>query len=171
MPMSGYLQQLRKKIGNDLLVLPSAAVVIHDEHMRLLLCLHRDKNIWVAPGGLIEPGEQPADAAVRETWEETGLFVEIDGILGVYGGGDLVIDYPNGDRAAYVGTIFRGRVVGGNLRPDGDETLDVRYFTEEELPGVPHAKWLDTAMPVLFSKNGRPHFVAASWKPGDNHES
>jgi 8-oxo-dGTP pyrophosphatase MutT (NUDIX family) len=73
MPMSGYLQELRKKIGNDLLVLPSAAVVVHDESMQLLLCLHSDKKIWVAPGGLIEPGEQRADAAVRETWEETGL--------------------------------------------------------------------------------------------------
>src|SRR5262247_4105065 len=129
MPMSGYLAQLRKKVGNDLLLLPSTAVAIHDQQMRLLLCLHADKKIWVAPGGLIEPGEEPADAAVRETWEETGLVVQINGILGVYGGRDLVIDYPNGDRAAYVGTIFRGCIVGGNLCADGDETLDVRYFS------------------------------------------
>jgi 8-oxo-dGTP pyrophosphatase MutT (NUDIX family) len=76
MPMSGYLQQLREKVGHDLLLLPSAAVALHDDQMRLLLCLHADKNIWVTPGGLIEPGEHPADAAVRETWEETGLIVE-----------------------------------------------------------------------------------------------
>src|SRR5215475_10403483 len=126
MGMSDYLRSIRKKVGHDLLLLPSAAVAILDDESRLLLCLHRDKNIWVAPGGLIEPGEQPADAAVRETWEETGLLVEITGLLGAYGGSDLVIDYPNGDRAAYIGTIFRGRVVGGNMRPDGEETLDVR---------------------------------------------
>jgi 8-oxo-dGTP pyrophosphatase MutT (NUDIX family) len=165
MPMSPYLQRLRNKIGHDLLVLPSAAVAVHDEQMRLLLCLHRDKNIWVTPGGILEPGEQPADAAVRETWEETGLSVELTGILGVYGGRDLMIDYANGDRAAYIGTIFRGRIVGGNLRPDGDEILDVRYFTREELARVDHAKWLDTAMPVLFSTTGVPHFVPPSWKP------
>src|SRR5262249_52749496 len=104
MPMSDYMQQLRRQVGHDLLLLPSAAVVIHDAEMRVLLCLHRDKNIWVAPGGLIEPGEHPAEAAVRETWEETGLIVELTGILGVYGGHELVIDYPNGDTAAYVGT-------------------------------------------------------------------
>ena len=166
MPMSGYLQQLRQKVGHDLLVLPSAAVAIHDERMRLLLCLHRDKNVWVTPGGLVEPGEQPADAAVRETWEETGLFVELEGLLGVYGGSDLLIDYPNGDRAAYIGTIFRGRIVGGSLRPDGDEILDVRYFTQEELAQVVHSKWLDAAMPVLFSRHAPPHFVEASWNPG-----
>src|SRR5215475_317708 len=123
MPMSGYMRQLRRKVGNDLLLLPSAAVALHDNERRLLLCLHSDRNIWVMPGGLIEPGEHPADAAVREAWEETGLVVEITGILGVYGGPELVIDYPNGDRAAYVGTIFRGRVTSGTLRPDGEETL------------------------------------------------
>jgi 8-oxo-dGTP pyrophosphatase MutT (NUDIX family) len=167
MPMSGYLRAIRQKVGHDLLVLPSAAVAIHDERKRLLLCLHRDKNLWVTPGGLVEPGEQPADAAVRETWEETGLFVRIDGILGVYGGADLVIDYPNGDRAAYVGTIFRGSILSGNLRPDGDEIVDVQYFTREELVQVAHSKWLDTAMPALFSLDGRSHFVPASWKPAE----
>jgi 8-oxo-dGTP pyrophosphatase MutT (NUDIX family) len=120
MPMSGYMRKLREKVGHDLLVLPSAAVAIHDEQMRLLLCLHADKNIWVTPGGLIEPGEQPADAAIRETWEETGLIVELTGLLGVYGGPELVIDYPNGDKASYIGTIFRGRIVAGNIQADGD---------------------------------------------------
>jgi 8-oxo-dGTP pyrophosphatase MutT (NUDIX family) len=161
MPMSGYLQQLRSKIGNDLLLLPSAAVVLHDEQGRVLLCLHSDKNIWVTPGGLIEPGEQPADAAKRETLEEIGLVVEITGIMGVYGGPDLFIDYPNGDRAAYVGIIFRGRITGGKLRPDGDEILDARYFTRDELMRVKRAAWLDTAMPVLFSPEAKPHFVVA----------
>jgi len=165
MPMSGYMQHLREKIGNDLLLLPSAAVVIHDEQMRMLLCLHHDKRIWVAPGGLIEPGEQPADAAVRETWEETGLIVELTGLLGVYGGPDLLINYPNGDKAAYIGTIFRGRAVGGSLRADGEETLDVRYFTREELARAPHARWLDTAMPVLFKRDAPPHFVNTAWRP------
>jgi 8-oxo-dGTP pyrophosphatase MutT (NUDIX family) len=161
MPMSSYLQQLRSKIGHDLLLLPSAAVVLHDDQMRVLLCLHADKNIWVTPGGLIEPGEQPADAAKRETLEEIGLIVEITGIMGVYGGPDLIIDYPNGDRSAYIGIIFRGRVTGGTLRPDGDEILEARYFTREEFMTVNHASWLDTAMPVLFSPDARPHFVVS----------
>jgi hypothetical protein len=95
------------------------------------------------------------------------LFVELTGVLGVYGGTDLVIDYPNGDRTAYIGTIFRGRIAGGSIRPDGEETLDVRYFSQEEIARVPHAKWLDAAMKVLFSPNGPPHFVPPSWKPGE----
>jgi 8-oxo-dGTP pyrophosphatase MutT (NUDIX family) len=159
------MQELRKKVGHDLLVLPSAAVAIHDDRMRLLLCLHSDKNIWVMPGGLIEPGEHPADAAVRETWEETGLTIEITGLLGVYGGPELTIDYPNGDRASYVGSIFRGRITGGNARPDGEEILDIRYFTEEELQATPHARWLDSAIPVLFRPDAQPHFKPPTWNP------
>jgi 8-oxo-dGTP pyrophosphatase MutT (NUDIX family) len=162
MPMSGYLRGIRSKVGHDLLLLPSAAVVLHDEQMRILLCLHADKNIWVTPGGLIEPGEQPGDAAIRETCEETGLIIELTGILGVYGGADLIIDYANGDRAAYVGTIFRGKITGGTLRPDGDETLDVRWFSRNELMAVPHSRWLDTAMPVLFESKAVAHFVISS---------
>jgi 8-oxo-dGTP pyrophosphatase MutT (NUDIX family) len=165
MPMSEYLQQLRKKVGHELLLLPSAAVALHDDQMRLLLCLHADKNIWVTPGGLIEPGEEPADAAVRETWEETGLIVDVTGILGVYGGPDLIIDYPNGDRAAYIGTIFRGKVTGGTLRPDGDEILDIRYFTRDEFVATPHSKWMDTVAPMLFVKDSTPHFLPPSWRP------
>ena len=98
MPLTGHLRELRKKVGHDLLVLPSAAVALHDEQGRVLLGLHSDRQIWVLPGGLIEPCETPGDGAVRETWEETGLIVELTGILGVYGGKELLVDYVNGDR-------------------------------------------------------------------------
>jgi 8-oxo-dGTP pyrophosphatase MutT (NUDIX family) len=165
MPMSGYLEQLRKKVGHDLLLLPSAAVALHNDRGALLLCKHSDKNIWVTPGGLIEPGEHPADAAVRETWEETGLTVEITGILGVYGGPDLLVDYANGDHASYIATIFRGRLISGTLRPDGIEVLDVRYFTRAEIAGVAHSRWMDSCMEMLFSQDAPPHFIPASWLP------
>jgi 8-oxo-dGTP pyrophosphatase MutT (NUDIX family) len=165
MPLSGHLRELRKKVGHDLLVLPSAAVVIHDEHGRILMGLHSDRNVWVLPGGLVEPGEVPADAAVREAWEEIGVVVEVTSILGVYGGKELIVDYVNGDRAAYVGTIFRGRIVSGELRPDGQEILDVRYVSRAELMGLPHASWLDIAIEAVFSKTGVTDFQSATWRP------
>src|SRR5688572_4809310 len=145
MPLSGHLQQLRKKVGHDLLVLPSAAVALYDEHGRVLMGLHSDRRVWVLPGGLVEPEEVPADAAVREAWEETGLVVELTGILGVYGGKELRVDYANGDSASYVGTIFRGRVIAGELHADGQEILHLRYLSREDVQQLPHARWLDVA--------------------------
>lgn len=165
MPLSGYLKQLREKVGHDLLVLPSAAVAIHDEDGRVLMGLHADRKIWVVPGGLIEPGETPSDGAVRETFEETGLIVELTGILGVFGGKELVIDYVNGDRAAYVGTIFRGRVIGGELGADGEEILDVRYISREEIDALPHSRWMDVAMDALYAREGPPVFQKPTWRP------
>jgi len=165
MPLSGYLKQLRNKVGHDLLLLPSAAVAIQDDAGRVLMGLHADKQIWVVPGGLIEPAETPADCAVRETFEETGLLIEITSVLGVYGGKELLIDYPNGDRASYVATIFRGRILGGELCPDGEEILDLRYFSREEIGSAPHSRWMDLAMDALYSREGPAHFQKSTWRP------
>jgi len=165
MPLSGHLYELRKKVGNDLLVLPSAAVAVCDDSNRVLMGLHSDRRIWVAPGGLIEPGETPSDGAVREAWEETGLLVELTGVLGVYGGKELLIDYSNGDRASYIATVFRGRVIGGSLRPDGEEILELGYFSRDELARVPHSRWMDVALDAIFSPEGPTRFQKPTWKP------
>ena len=65
---------------------------------------------------MIEPYETPADAALRETWEETGLLVELRGIVGVFGGELCASTYANGDEVAWVATVllrkyFRGSVI------------------------------------------------------------
>ncbi|HYR86572.1 MAG TPA: NUDIX domain-containing protein [Terriglobia bacterium] len=163
MTMSDYLRQVREKVGHDLLVLPSAAVALFDEQSLLLLGRHADGQRWVLPGGLVEPKELPADAAIREVWEETGLRVELTGILGVFGGPDLVVDYNNGDRASYVATVFRGRVIGGKLRPDGAEIMELRYFSAREIVGLKTSKWISTALPVLFANTNESVFQPPTW--------
>jgi 8-oxo-dGTP pyrophosphatase MutT (NUDIX family) len=75
MPMSEHLQRIQQKVGQDLLVLPSAAVAIHDKENRLLPGPHAEKKFWVMPGALIEAGELSADGPVREVWEEMGVVV------------------------------------------------------------------------------------------------
>src|SRR6516225_2159666 len=113
MPLSRYLRAVRAKIGHDLLMLQSATVMLFDGTDRLLLARDTDSGLWMTIGGAIEPDEAPADAAVREVWEETGLLVEPSGILGVFGGPEFRITYPNGDNVSYIVTVFAARLVGG----------------------------------------------------------
>lgn len=72
MPMSEYVRALRAKIGTTVLEVPTVSVLTFDESERVLLVRHVEGNAWTTPGGMIEPYELPADAAVREMWEEPG---------------------------------------------------------------------------------------------------
>jgi ADP-ribose pyrophosphatase YjhB (NUDIX family) len=64
--------------------LGGAEAAAFDEDGRLLLIRRADDGLWALPGGLINPGETPAEAAVREMHEEAGLAVEPYALIGVY---------------------------------------------------------------------------------------
>ncbi len=136
MPMSEYVRGLRDKVGSQLLLMPSVAVMARDDENRLLLVRHTDSGLWGTVGGAMDPGETPVEAGRRECAEETGLDVELGSLLGVVGGDRFVVEYANGDRVAYVANIFDARVVGGRLRPDGLEVDDARWFTRTEIAGI-----------------------------------
>lgn len=134
MPASEHVLQLRKKIGHDLLLLPGASSLVFDDEDRVLLQRRGDMDGWFVLGGGIDPGETAADAAVREVLEETGLIVETTRLTGVYTSPEIV--YPNGDRCIYVTTAFRCRVIGGEERPDGEESLELGWFDVDNLPAM-----------------------------------
>lgn len=121
-------------VGHDLLLLPSTSVLPRDEAGRLLLVRLVDTGGWATIGGAVEPDEDPRDGASREAEEEAGVSVELGDILGVFGGPDYRVTYPNGDLSAYVVTVFDATVSGGVPRPDGNETSEVGWFLPEELP-------------------------------------
>jgi 8-oxo-dGTP diphosphatase len=131
MPASPYVTAVRAHIGHDLLLLPGAAAIVRDDAGRILLLRHSDSGRWGEPAGMIEPGEQPADAIVREIFEETGIVAEVERVAGVT---TQAAEYPNGDRCQYLSVLFRCRAVGGEPRPDGEESLEVGWFAPDELP-------------------------------------
>ena len=133
MPVSPYLARLRERIGHDLVLAPSVAVLVRDAEGRVLMVLNRETGLWQTIGGMLEPDESPHEAALREAQEEAGVIVELAGIIAVVGGPDFRLTYPNGDRMAYVATIFDARLVAGEPRPDGVETSAVEWFTLPEL--------------------------------------
>jgi len=134
MAMSTYVRDLRAKIGHDLILTPGVAAVIVNEAGQVLLQLRSDSGTWGLPGGAIDPGEEPAEALVREIREETALEIVPERIVGVYSGADFRVRYANGDEAMIVSITFRCRPLGGPPRVNDDESLEVRYFSPDTLP-------------------------------------
>jgi 8-oxo-dGTP pyrophosphatase MutT (NUDIX family) len=165
MPISDYLKGLRARLGNELLLVPSVTAIVYDADGRILLARHADADLWVAPGGSIDPHEAPADAVVREAWEETGLVVSPVAVLGVYGGPAFQVTYANGDRVSYVMTVFECAAGGGALSPDGVETRELRYVAQDELAGLRIPAWARIVLPDAFAGRGRVHFTPAVWRP------
>jgi 8-oxo-dGTP pyrophosphatase MutT (NUDIX family) len=132
MGISPYIAKLREKIGCDLLLLPSVSAIILDDRGRVLLQRSSDDGKWYTIGGAIDPGEEPAEAVVREVQEETGLVVQPVRITSVQS--SPVVVYPNGHRTQYVAITFLCRVVGGTFRINDDESLELRHFDVTELP-------------------------------------
>ena len=68
MPMSDYVRRVRSRIGNEFLLMPSVTALVFDEERRVLLVRLSRRDVWVAPGGAVDPDEAPQDAVVREVW-------------------------------------------------------------------------------------------------------
>ncbi len=166
MGMSDYVRGIRDLVGNTLLQMPSVTIINYDKSGRLLLVRQRDSGMWVFPGGAIEPGESPADAAVREMWEESGLLVDLESIFGVYGGPEYVIEYSNGDKVSYVMTVFESRTIGGKPEPKDDESSEVGFFTFEEIVDLEIPQWVKTILPDIIEQREKALFKPPTWTPG-----
>ncbi len=165
MAISEHLRELRRRIGPALLVLPSVAAVIRDDDGAVLLVHDASTRRWVTPGGSVDPDERPADALVREVWEETGLHVEPVRLLGVHGGPEYRVRYGNGDQVSYVLAAFACVVRGGTLRADGDETLEVAWVAPSAVADLPRPPWLDDVLQADGADAGGRGFVAPTWRP------
>lgn len=127
----------------------SYAVIVEDG--RVLLPHWPDEVVggWTLPGGGIEPGEDPADAAVREVLEETGYRVELDGLLGIDSvlvpAGELVD--PSLGAFQWLRILYRAHVVGGELRDEADGSTDaVAWFDLAEVPSLRRVSLVDVGL-------------------------
>jgi 8-oxo-dGTP diphosphatase len=124
---------MRAHIGTDLLFLPGASGVVLDDDNAVLLVRRKDNGEWSLPAGMVDPGEQPADAVLREIHEETGVEARIERLAGV---ATHPVTYPNGDRCEVLHVWFRCRATGGSARVNDDESTDVAWFRLDALPNL-----------------------------------
>ncbi|MDX6259444.1 MAG: hypothetical protein QOH84_1132 [Kribbellaceae bacterium] len=127
-----FILDLREKIGHELLWLTGITGVVLDDAERVLLVRRADTGRWSLPAGILEPGEQPAPALLREIQEETGVEAEIVRLVSI----DTLPpgSYPNGDQVQFLDLCFRCRPLRGEARVNDDESLEVAWFTLDDLP-------------------------------------
>jgi 8-oxo-dGTP pyrophosphatase MutT (NUDIX family) len=117
-------------------IVPGAQILVTDDQGRVLLQRRADSGNWSAPGGTMDVGETLAQTAVREVREETGLDVEVTGLLGLYTDPRHVIAYSDGEVRQEFVVAFTGRVTGGELQIS-DESTELRWVPLDETPTLP----------------------------------
>ncbi|MFF9480918.1 NUDIX domain-containing protein [Streptomyces sp. NPDC014733] len=119
---------------NSLVV--AASAVVTDEAGRVLLQRRRDSGLWALPGGGMETADSLPGAAVREVKEETGLDVEITGLVGTYTDPRHIIAYADGEVRRQFNVCFTARAVGGRLAIS-EESTELRFVRPEEIERLP----------------------------------
>ena len=113
-------------------IVPSVTAIVTNPTGALLLVHKTDNNRWALPGGGMDPGESIAQAAVRETKEETGIDVEVTGVVGLYTNPGHVIAYDDGEVRQQCSVCFTTRLLGGALTTSS-ETSEVGFVPLERL--------------------------------------
>lgn len=154
---------LRRKIGNDLVICPGVTAVVLREGANsadeVLLVRRSDNGEWTPIMGMCDPGEDVAQAAVREAFEEACVHIIIERVLWLQTIPPTV--YGNGDVVQYFDTAFAARWSGGEAAVGDEESVDAQWFATSALPPMQDRfkKLIDLAVrpgPVLVGTDERP---------------
>ncbi|WP_433331848.1 NUDIX hydrolase [Spirillospora sp. CA-294931] len=134
MARTEYFDDPKAPRPNSLVV--AASAVVTDDAGRILLQRRTDNDLYALPGGGMDIDESLPGAAVREVREETGLNVEITGLVGTYTDPRHIIAYTNGEVRRQFNVCFIARVISGTLRIS-NESSDLLFVAVDELDAFP----------------------------------
>ncbi len=117
-------------------LVPSVTAAVRHEDGRLLLIHKVDNDFWALPGGAMDRGESVAAAAVREVEEETGVKVELTGLVGIYTDPGHVMAYDDGEVRQEFSVCFHARVISGEPRHDSNETKAAKWVAPADVAGL-----------------------------------
>jgi ADP-ribose pyrophosphatase YjhB (NUDIX family) len=149
-------------------VTPKVAVgaIVGNDAGELLLIQRADSGVWLYPTGWADVGYSPSEVVVKEVSEETGIDVEVVGLLAVLDGMRMGLRIP------MYSLVWHCRAVGGALVAHPLECSDVGWFAEDGLPSplAGAERWKDAAfaairgrpLPVIFDRPRQP-----VWRGGE----
>ncbi|MCU1353824.1 MAG: ADP-ribose pyrophosphatase [Acidimicrobiales bacterium] len=144
-----------KSVGSGVpgYVTPKVAIgaVVGNEKGELLLVQRADSGVWLYPTGWADVGYSPAEVAVKEVHEETGITCEVVRVLAVLDG--LRLGFT---RIPLYSLVFLCRATGGELTPHPLETADVGWFGRDALPSplAGFDLWGDMAFDAIDALDG-----------------
>ena len=131
-----FVLELRRHIGTAPLWLPGTTAVVTDaDRSRVLLVKRADNGWWTPITGIVDPGESPAAAAVREAQEEADVRIRVDRLAEVSVSDPVT--YANGDRATYLDHTFACTHLSGDPSPADGENTEARWWQLDALPDMP----------------------------------
>lgn len=120
---------------------PSASVVVRDDIGRVLMLQRTDNDLWTIPTGGLKTDETITACGIRECFEETGIQIEVTGLVGVFSDPGHVIAYSRGDTITEVrqpvNVCLHARPVAGTLTPAPDEARQVAWIDPHRLGTLP----------------------------------
>jgi ADP-ribose pyrophosphatase YjhB (NUDIX family) len=136
-----FVQEWLESIGEGVpgYVTPKVAVgaIVGNDAGEILLVQRKDSGIWLYPTGWADVGYSPAEVAVKEVSEETGIECEPVRLLGVVDGQRMGFS-----RFGMYMLLFHCKATGGELTPHPLETSDVGWFAADALPeATAGAQW------------------------------
>ncbi|WP_462418517.1 NUDIX hydrolase [Kytococcus sp. Marseille-QA3725] len=141
MPIPQFILDLRRHVGTAPLWLsgvtaivlrPTPGLPVASEHRELLMVRRSDNGRWTPVTGIVDPGEHPAVAAVREVAEEACVTARVERLVWV--STTPLVTHVNGDRARYLDHCFLCTWEAGEPAVGDDESTDARWFPLGDLP-------------------------------------
>jgi ADP-ribose pyrophosphatase YjhB (NUDIX family) len=150
-----WLATVGEGVGGYVTPKVAVAAVVGNDEGEILLTQRADSGVWLYPVGWADVGYSPAEIAIKEVYEETGIEVEPKSLIAVFDG--LRLGFA---RLPLYSLVFHCDAIGGELKGHPLETRQVGFYPRDGLPQplAGGARWVDVAFAAIRGENPAPVF-------------